>query len=298
MPPFYNEQFFPPTNQEVIVEPNQLQRPSSLSGTITFLMLAVLTVGNAFAQEVAVRKTAHGTLEVAGKGSPLEYAYAVPQRNDELLVILSDQPLTDKELKDVFERIHRAEAGEIHTVEIILDAKKQPISVSVRHKEFMTRGGGGSTEDRYEQTTSDKNTIAGRVYRNSPGEFDGVKFNYDATFTATIWKEPAPTYSGAAAKNSPQAKAALAFLKAGHTGDVAGVKKLIVASSVADLEGPMGKDIIDMMKLGPDPAKAKITRVDVKGESAEVTIEQGTKESMTTTTIKLTLENGQWKVSP
>lgn len=277
---------------------NQLQCPSSLSGIITFLMVIVVTVGTAFAQAIPPGKTAHGTLEVAGKGSPLEYAYAVPQRNDEMLVILSDQPLADKELKDVFERIHRAEAGEIHIVEVTLDATKKPISVSVRHNAFTTRGGGGSTEDRYEEETSDKSTVAGRVYRVSPGEFDGVTFTYDATFTALIWKESAPTYSGAAAKNSPQAKAALAFLKAGRAGDVAGIKKTIVAGSIADLEGPMGKDLVEMMKLGSDPAKAKITRVDVNGTSAEVTLEQGTKESMETTTIKLILENGQWKVSP
>ena len=60
----------------------------------------------------------------------------------------------------------------------------------------------------------------------------------------------------------------------------------------------MGKDLVEMMKLGSDPAKAKITRVDVNGPSAEVTLEQGTKESMETTTVRLTLENGQWKVSP
>lgn len=262
------------------------------------LMFILVSFGIAFAQGDALKGTAHGTLAVAGKGSPLDFAYAVPQRNDEMLLILSDQSLSDKELKDVFERIHRAEAGEIHIVEITLDTKKNPIAVSVRHKAFTTRGGGGSTEDRFEQKTSDKNTIAGRVYRSSPGEFDGVTYSYDATFTAPIWRKPPPTLSGEGAKNSPQASAALAFLKAGRAGDVAGVKKMSVASSIADLDGPMGKDIIEMMKLGPDPAKAKITRVDVHGDNAEVTLEQGTKESMETTTVKLALEKGQWKVSP
>jgi hypothetical protein len=261
-------------------------------------MVTFLGFGNAFAQGESPRGTSHGTLEVGGKGSPLDHAYALPQGNDEMLVILSDQPLGAKELKDVFERIHRAEAGEIHVVEITLDATKKPISVSVRHNAFTTRGGGGSTEDLFEESKSDKNTVAGRVHRRSPGEFDGVTYTYDATFTAPVWSEPPPTFSGTAAKNSPQAKAALAFLKAGRAGDVAGVKKVIVASGVADLDGPMGKEIMEMMKLGSDPAKAKVTRVDVSGETAEVTLEQGTKESMETTTIKLRLEKGEWKVSP
>ncbi len=261
-------------------------------------MLILPTGGFSPAQNTAPGKTAHGALEVAGKSTPLEYSYAVPQRNDEMLVILSDQPLSDKELKDVFERIHRAEGGDLHLVEVVLDAKLTPISVSIRHKAFTTNGGGGSTEDRFEKGKGDKNTIAGRFYRNTPGEFDGVAFTYDATVTAPVWKEPAPTYSGAAATSSPQGKAALAFLKAGHTGNVAALKKAVVASSIADLEGPMGKDIIEMMKKGPDPANAKITRVDVNGENAEVTLEQGSKESLETTTIKLVKEHGEWKVSP
>jgi hypothetical protein len=43
---------------------------------------------------------------------------------------------------------------------------------------------------------------------------------------------------------------------------------------------------------------SEVTRVDVSGETAEVTLEQGTKESIETTTVKLRLEKGQWKVSP
>ena len=250
------------------------------------------------AQNGSAVPNAHGTLDVAGHKSALDYAYAIPQRNGEMLVILSDKPLADKELKDVFERIHRADSDDVHLVEVTLDAKKIPISVSVRHRAFMTSGGGGSTEDTYEPRGGEKNIVAGRFYRKSPGEFNGVTFTYDATAEAKIWTEPPPTFSGAAAKNSPQGKVALAFLKAGHTGDVKAIKALVSKSSIADLEGPMGKEIIEMMKMGPDPAKARITRVDVDGESAEVRFEQGSRESMETITIRLKLEEGKWKVSP
>jgi len=118
------------------------------------------------------------------------------------------------------------------------------------------------------------------------------------TFTAPIWKEPPPTFSGEAAKKSPQAKVAMAFLKAGRAGDVKGLKKLVVASSIPDLEGPMAKEILEMMKMGPDPAKMKLTRVDVHGESAQVTYTLESKESTETTTINLKMEQGEWKVSP
>jgi hypothetical protein len=264
---------------------------------LAFIGMLLVGSSSTYAQGNAPVPNAHGTLEVSGNKTPLDYAYAVPQGKEEMLVILSDKPLGTKDLKDVFERIHKADSDEVHLVEITLDKEKSPISVSVRHKAFKAIGGGGSTEDVYEPQEVDKSTVAGRFYRKSPGEFNGVKFTYDATAKATIWKEPPPTFSGAAAKNSPQGKVALAFLRAGHEGNVAAMRKLVTASSIADLDGPMGKDIIDMMKMGPDPRKLKLTRVDVDGETAEVTFEQKVKGGEETTKVGLRLENGEWKVT-
>lgn len=254
--------------------------------------------GSALSQGAPSPATAKGTLEVGGTRITLSHAYAVPERDEEMLVILSDKPLNDKELKDVFERIRRVEADDLHTIEITLGANRTPTTVSVRHKSLMTRGGGFSTDNIYEPEKSDKQMIAGRFYRKSPGEFDGVSYSYDATVRAPIWKEPPPTYAGEAAKKSPQARAAIAFFKAGRAGDLQGLKKVVVSSSIPDLEGPMGKEILEMMKLGPDPTRMKISRVDVEGESASVTFQQIRKESTETTTIRLRMENGEWKVSP
>jgi hypothetical protein len=249
------------------------------------------------AQQGAHPPNSRGGLEIAGKMTPLDFAYAVPQRNGEMLVILSDKTLGTKELKDVFARIHLADSGEVHLVEITLDKDKSPISVSVRHNAFMTNGGGLSTDDTYEAEKSDKNTIAGRFYRKRPGEFDGVTYSYDATIKASIWAEPPPTFAGEAAKNSPQGKVALALLKAGRAGDAKAIRKLLTEDDAKDLDGPMGKDILEMMKMGPDPRKSKIMRVDVAGENADVTFEQSSKNGVESTTIHLRLVNGEWKVA-
>jgi hypothetical protein len=277
---------------------NNLQKASFFRPLLAVLTLTAFSFGSVPARVDSPGKTARGTLEVGEKKTPLDYAYAIPQHNGMILVLVSDQPLGEMEFKDVFERIHRAEAGQMHILEITLDPEKDPISVAIRHEAFAMQVGGGSTEDRFVPGKSDQNTFAGRFYRVSPGEFDGVKFIYDVTITAPIRKEPAASSSGAAAKNSPQADIAIAFLKAGRAGNAAAIKRTIVQSAVSDLDGPMGKHIIETMKMGPDPAKAKITRVDIIGTSAEVVFEEGSKDAKETTTIKLKLENGQWKVSP
>jgi hypothetical protein len=258
----------------------------------TALTLALL------ARAPAARGEAKGELVVAGKSTPLAYAYAVPQRGGETLLILTDEPLTDKSIKDVFERIHQADDGKLHAVEMILDSKKTPISVSIRHDAFRAHGGGYSSSEHFEPLASEPGTLAGRIYRSEPGEFVGVAYTFDATFTAPLWREPAPTLGGAAAARSPQAKVAIAFFKAGRAGNVAGVKKCVVSERVKDFDGPEGKKLMEVFQFAPDPARAKITRLDVQGDSAEVTFETTSKGSTETSTVKLKLENGRWKVSP
>ena len=276
------------------------QMKSVLNGAFLFARIAfmVFTLALATGSAAAADGQAKGELVVAGRTTSLTYAYAVPQRDGEMLLLLTDEPLSDKSIKDVFERIHQADDGKLHSVEMILDSKKTPISASIRHEAIKAHGGGFSSSDRFEPKASDPNTIAGRVYRTEPGEFFGVAYNFDATFTAPLWREPPPTLGGAAAAASPQAKMAIAFFKAGRAGDVAGVKKCVVSSRASDFDGPEGKTLMEVFQFAPDPAKAKITRVDVDGDSAEVSFETVSKSSTETSKVKLQLEKGRWKVSP
>ena len=262
------------------------------------ISLFVFGLGLVVVHAAAAQGDSKGELVVGGKTTPLAHAYAVPQRGGETLLILTDEPLSDKSIKDVFERIHLADDGKLHAVEMILDSKKTPISVSIRHNAFRAHGGGFSSSEHFEPRASEPGTVAGRMYRTEPGEFVGVAYTFDATFTAPLWREPTPTLGGAAAAGSPQAKAAVTFFKAGRAGDVAGVKKCVVSDRVKDFDGPDGKKLMEVFQFSPDPARARITRVDVEGDNAEVTFETKSKGSTETSTVKLKLENGKWKVSP
>ncbi len=262
------------------------------------LAIMVFTLALLAGSAAAVDGEAKGELVVAGRTTPLTYAYAVPQRDGETLLILTDEPLSDKSIKDVFERIHQADDGKLHSVEMVLDSRKTPISVSIRHEAIKTHGGGFSSSDHFEPKASDPKTIAGRIYRTDSGEFFGVAYTFDATFTAPLWREPPPTLGGSAAAASPQARVAIAFFKAGRAGDVTGVKKCVVSSRARDFDGPEGKKLMEVFQFAPDPATARITRVDVEGDSAEVSFETVSKGSTETSTVRLKLEKGKWKVSP
>ena len=137
---------------------------------------------------------ADGTLTVAKAPVKLVHAYAQAQEGffdkkiDDTLVLLTDVPLSGAALTDPFERRKMEKEGKLRSVEAVINAKGQPINVTVRDKAF---GGppvsGGSTEDLFESKTNDGKTIAGRLHRAKPGaSFDDVPFTYDVTFSAPV----------------------------------------------------------------------------------------------------------------
>ena len=279
---------------------NKDQRHFSLFTMIPRMLLfgfLISLVCSMTSQAADSEKNAKGTLTVAGKSSPLAYAYAVPEKDGEIRLILSDLPLSDKELKDVFERIERADSDKVHLLEVTLDKSHTATSISVRHKAIGTSWGGYSTDDIYQEKSATPQSLSGRVYRTKSGEFQGVSYTYDAEFSASLWHPPAPTLSGAAAKTSPQGKVALEFIKAARSGKIAEIRKLVTKEGQADLDGPQGKEIMGFMKLGPDPAKTTVKGVDVKGDQAEVELVESGKGTSSTTTLRLILEQGSWKIA-
>lgn len=160
---------------------------------IFFVAASAFTLLSALPGAAADGK-AEGTLTVAKTPVKLAHAYAAAQKgffdekSDDVLVLLTDVPLSGAALTDPFERRKMEKEGKLHSVEAVINAKGQPINVTVRDKAF---GGppvsGGSTEDLFEAKTNDGKTVAGRLHRGKLGaSFDDVPFTYDVTFNAPV----------------------------------------------------------------------------------------------------------------
>jgi hypothetical protein len=106
-------------------------------------------------------------------------------------VLLTDVPLPGKALEDDFTRINLVKQGKLHCLEVTINAKRQPISVTVCHPAFKVPQSGGSTEDGFEAQVFDGKVIEGRVFRKSPGKsFEDLEYTYEVTFSAaTTGKE-------------------------------------------------------------------------------------------------------------
>jgi hypothetical protein len=275
---------------------------------VGILSLAIATVllsavGVALGDEAG---TASGKLTVDGQTTPLTYAYARAGKSffdpgkEDILIILSDVPIPEAALSDVFARHAMAVEGKLHAVEVSLNSEKQAVSGGLLHEAFSQTQGFVSVTGmhKFEAKTFDGKLVEGKLSMDKPDEFMKKTFQYSATFRAPVWHRPPPTASGAAAAQTAPGKAAIVFLKAAKAGKPADLKKILSAELSKQLDGPEGKNMLEGLKaMTPDPAIAQIESVDIQGNTAEVTVVEKSKDGSATSTIKLALEGGQWRVT-
>jgi hypothetical protein len=270
------------------------------------LGLAVLFLCLALPARSQTAGKADGSYTVGGKTTRLTYAYAMAKKGffdetkEDVLVILSDVALSASALADQFERMKMAADGKLHALELTVNPEKQVTSGTLLHEAFARYQGSVSVAGmhQFDATTFDGKTIAGKLSTSRPSDFQKIAFQYAVTFEAPIYRKPPPTMSGAAARESAQAKAVLAFYKAARSGDVAAIKKTMTAESAKVFDGPQAKEAVDFLKASsPEPAKAEIDSVDVKGDKAEVIVVVRSKDGKETSTMNVEKVAGQWKVA-
>lgn len=272
------------------------------------LFLAAIGLASSLAVPLAAQQagTADGTYTVGGKTTKLTYAYAMAKKGffdetkEDVLVILSDVALSQAALDDQFERMHMARDGKLHGLELTVNSDKQVTSGTLLHEAFVKFQGSVSATGmhQFDAKTFDGKTAAGKLSTSRPSDFQDIAFQYQATFEAPIYRKPPPSMTGAAAKDSPQAKAVFAFYKAARAGDLAGVKKAITPDGAKHFDAPEAKEAMEFLKMSsPDPAAAEIESVDVKGDKAEVVVVVRSKDGKETSTMNVIKVGGQWKVS-
>jgi hypothetical protein len=278
---------------------------STLARTVLLFAGASLSFATLAATAGAQEGTASGTLTVAGKTTPLTHVYARAQKGffdatkEDILVILSDVAIPEDALSDEFARHKMAADGTLHGVEVVLAPDKQAVSGGLLHEAFAETQGYVSVAGMHEfqAKTFDGKVVEGTLSTSKPNTFMNKTFEYTATFRAPVWHRPPPTATGAAAAQTAPGKAVLAFLKVARSGDKAAIKNLMSGEAGKELDGPNSKELIEMLKMmTPNPATAQIDTVDIKGNAAQVTVVEKSKDGSVTSNFTLVLEGGQWKI--
>ena len=165
---------------------------------------------------------ATGGIKVNGRQFALHYAYASVQpgffdkNTEDIRVLLTDVRVPEEARGDVFAVSRLAREGKLHGIEVVVDAKGEPMSgfLFLDAFEGMVSVAG---MHQFERKTLERKLIAGRMFTDGPRTFSGVSWEYDVTFSAAIVRPPTKEEMAAALKSAPAlaATAHLAAIQAG-----------------------------------------------------------------------------------
>ena len=265
-------------------------------------LAALLVAASPFAA-TAQDGPATGTLTLNGETVALKYAYASAERgffdksSEDIRVLLRATPLSDEARTDTFARSHLGRDGAARIVEVVIDAKRQPISGAMYAAAFEGMVSMTGMHN-FEPQRFEHDGIAGRLFVDGVHEFHGTTFQYDATFSAVIPRPPTPEQV-AADLASPPAQAATAWLGAVRAGRLAALRDLLAPDAAASWRAPAGKTQLAQLRA-ETPADSRVVSLARPTPTTAIATVNGARASdgvMLESTIQLALVDGVWKIA-
>ena len=270
----------------------------------------------------AAEGSASGWLEVKGQRLELSYAFAAMSEDavggdgkEKIEVLLSDKPVP-VELRKATEAWSfwagdQAQKGELHGIIVYINPDTKVWSrgqrLSKYGMEFYSQSGSSPELNDlvFAPASAGPGEIAGKVSMKKAmravDEEEGP-WRVEAEFRTPIVARPAVTasYTGMEARNSAPYKAVQAYLQACQTKDLEAIRKTLNANAqqlLAKYEAAQGKKaVLDMfVQEAAEASKLKLTKVIVRGDTAEVVLSGGSKESNVQQVMRAVLDNGVWK---
>jgi hypothetical protein len=257
---------------------------------------ALLWAGAVHAQP----ENATGAIVVNGRSFALRYAYTSVQPGSfdkntlDVKVLLTDVPVSEPQRDDVFALSRLARTGKLHGLEVVIDAKGEPLSGFL----FLDAFDGMvsvSGMHRFERKALDRSLIAGRVFTEGPRTFSGITWAYDATFSSTIVRPPTAEETAASLKTAP-ALAATAHLEAVQR-DFDAFATTLTASSAASYRASGGAERFKAIRAETPPDSRVVALVNGQDDTRIATVHSVRRDGVIVESfLKLRLEGGVWKI--
>lgn len=264
-----------------------------------------------------------GTLQVGAERFALKFVFAVMEQDgvaadkEKLTVFLSDLPVPDELRKATDDWVQwadqQARAGALHGVALAID----PATGVWSGGRMLTREG----LEFYSETVSSPelsdlhfapagplgDQVAGKVSMKKPmsGAHDEAgAWRLEAEFRSAVTRRPAVSgvLTGAAALNSPQYKAVLAFLDACRKKDPDAIRNAMDPNSREMLAQMMAGNKVEALNMfaqeAAETAALKLVRVTIRGDSAELEFGDGKPGSKPKESLTVALSGGEWKIAP
>jgi hypothetical protein len=131
----------------------------------------------------------------------------------------------------------------------------------------------------------------------------GGPWRVEAEFRTAVIARPtvSATLAGAAAKSSEPYRAVQAYVQACLTKDLEAIKRAMNSNAQSILAQFLAsRSKSDLLKMlageAAETLKMKLTKVTVRGDTAEVEFSEGAGDSTSQQTMRVVLENGAWKI--
>ena len=259
-------------------------------------MVLLLCVSMAHAQS----ENATGAISVNGRQVALRYAYVSVQpgffdkNTEDIRVLLTDVPVDAAVRGDVFALSRRARAGELHGVEVVVNAKGEPMSGFLFLEAFDGLVSVAGMHQ-FEAKALERSLISGRMFTDGPRTFSGITWEYDVTFSADLLRPPTAEELATALKSAP-ANAATAHLAAIQKGFEAFVLTL-TASSAASYREPGGLDRFNLIRA-ETPVDSRVVSLVTAPDGSRIATVQALRRDgvITEFFLKLRQEGSDWRV--
>jgi len=230
-----------------------------------------------------------------------QYAYAIAQQaffnncEEDVLVILTDIPLSEEEIENSFERKRMMRDGKLHCLEVIIDKNQNPISVTVLHSDFRASPSGRGYEV-LEIKTFDKKLVEGKLYTSKPNEFFNTTYEFNAKFRATIRRKVLPTEEDK--KHAALSQHSAIYREYRRTilnSDFDGLTKLVSSEILNEMSADEADEMFEFLQMMM-PSKVEFLRLNVNDDKATLEMEGEIDGKTILGKVEFLLEDKQWKV--
>ncbi len=272
--------------------------PSGLCFWLVALMLCLLPLAASAAD-------ASGTLIINKKEFKLSYGYIDMLKPEEPLIVLSDKPLPDEEVP--YLSADYSVMNKVHAIIFGITLKDKKISNELA--QLRTGGDYSSPAVGYpveivslQLKQADESVVEGTIKTTKPVTDSDLTYSFCASFKlsakAALEKADAPKEVSFPGDDSAPAKVYKEYYRAIMAGDAAAMKKHLCAKPLKEFEemaDPKNQAMVmDLMKMRP--AAIEISKPAIVGNEATLKAEGKEGAGISTGTIKMKMEDDQWKV--
>jgi hypothetical protein len=264
---------------------------------------------------------ATGKLRIGEQEFVLNNVFAVMEQDlmgggdkDKLTVLLTDAPVPEELRNASAEWFNwadkQARAGALHglilTINPATGVWDRGQLLTHDGLMFYTESSSSSEESRLNFSAEGPigEQAGGKVrMRESMQTMQDDRWSVEAEFHTAVIPRPAmtATLTGAAALSSLQYKALQTFLEACRKGNVDGIRAAVDPHSLESLEAMIASNKQEALKMfagmAAETAALKLSRIIVRGDSAELQFLDPTKAADTKQSLRLVRVDGAWKVA-